>query len=165
MRPIQLFIAASLDGYIAGLQGEIDWLLQDQDYNYTPFYNQVRTVIVGRKTYEVCQSFAAEPFAGKEVFVLSRKNKGKKFLAPPLAQWIPQLQSQGSGTIWLVGGGEVVSGFLAGGWIDEIILSLHPILLGGGVPLFPAGFPPKNWELVANEAFSSGLAQLTYKSL
>ncbi|MBI2145334.1 dihydrofolate reductase family protein [Candidatus Woesearchaeota archaeon] len=74
MRKVNLFIACSLDGYIAGPKGEIDWLFSDGDYGYSKFYKSVDAIIMGRKTYELSLSFDSWPHTGKKTYVLSRKN-------------------------------------------------------------------------------------------
>lgn len=77
MRPVVCFIATSLDGYIAGPAGEIDWLFTDQDYGYTPFFETVDAVVMGRKTYDLCLSFDVYPYPGRTAYVWLRSRQGK----------------------------------------------------------------------------------------
>ncbi len=77
MRKISLFIASSLDGYIARGSGEVDWLFTDQDYGYTEFFTQVDTLIMGHKTYQQVLSFGDYPYQEKEVFIFSRTEQGE----------------------------------------------------------------------------------------
>jgi dihydrofolate reductase len=148
MRKIKLFIASSLDGYIATEDGSIDWLYTDSDYGYTQFYNSVDTILMGRKTYDKIIELAAEyPHKDKKNYVFSqKKSAGKRtekekdhnveFIADIIdSVKIQLLQSQGK-DIWLIGGADIISIFLNAGMLDEIILSIHPIVLGKGIPLF-----------------------------
>ena len=77
LRKVILFIATSLDGYIAGPAGEIDWLFQDQDYGYAEFYESVEYIVMGRKTYETALSFEEWPHPGKQTFVFTRTGAAK----------------------------------------------------------------------------------------
>src|SRR5215203_3110695 len=126
MRKVKLFIASSLDCYIAREDGGIDWLFTDADYGYTKFYDSIDTNIQGFVT-SLTQSI------GKD--------------------------------IWLLGGGEIVSVLLNAGLVDEIILSIHPIILGRGIPLLRNIQKEVNLKLENSLSFESGLTQLCYKVL
>jgi len=78
MRKLILFIATSLDGYIAGPNGEIDWLFTDQEYGYSEFYATIDTVVMGRKTYDLSLSFGEYPYPGTQAFVFSRTRDGER---------------------------------------------------------------------------------------
>jgi dihydrofolate reductase len=148
MRKIKLFIDSSLDGYIATEDSSIDWLYTDCDYGYTQFYISVDTILMGRKTYDKIIELAAEyPHKDKKNYEFSqKKSAGKRkekekdrnveFIADIIDfVKIQLLQSQGK-DIWLIGGADIISIFLNAGMLDEIILSIHPIVLGKGIPLF-----------------------------
>jgi dihydrofolate reductase len=168
MRKIILFIASSLDGYIARDSGEIDWLFTDQDYGYTEFYDQVDTLIMGNKTYQQVLSFGEYPYKDKEVFVFSKTESGKadnnaKFVNSNWLNFVKILcQSQGN-NIWLVGGAQLIHFFLQHRFIDELILSIHPIILGGGIPLIvnDSSLETK-LELKNAKTFDTGLVQMFY---
>lgn len=167
-RKLLLFIAASLDGYIARLDEGIDWLFDDADYGYSDFYAQVDTVLMGRKTYELSISFSDDPYPGCQSYVFSRSLTPPADAAVTLVQGDPtelvqRLRQQTGRHLWLVGGGQLVQQCLAADLIDEIILSIHPILLGAGIPLFPSGFPERRWQLINSQAFESGLLQCRYR--
>ncbi len=167
MRRIILFIASSLDGYIAAADGSVDWLFTDQDYGYTPFSAGVDTLLMGRKTYNQSLSFGEYPFDGKEVFVFSRSRAGERdehaaFVAGDLPKFVRGLRKHPGKDIWLVGGAEIVHEFLRHDLIDEHIVSVHPILLGGGVPLYPPPFPVRSLALRSVESFDTGLVQMTF---
>ena len=140
MRKIILFIACSLDGYIAGEGDGIGWLFTDADYGYSAFYNSIDAVLVGKRTYDQAKGFDEYPFKGKKCYVFTRDKSMKKddnaeFIGEPVAFAKKLLKLSGK-NIWLVGGGEIISLFLNNSLIDEIILSIHPIILGSGIPLF-----------------------------
>lgn len=167
MRLLSCFIATSLDGYIAGLAGEIDWLFTDQDYGYTPFYAGVDAVVMGRKTYDLCLTFGEYPYPGIPNFVWSRTRHGKNehatFVSGDIAAFIKGLKQQEGKTIWLVGGSALVGEALRHDLLDELVLSIHPIVLGCGVPLFPQNLPRAQFQLVKSTPFDTGLVQLTYR--
>ena len=163
-----LFIAASLDGYIAGPDDDLSWLFTDADYGFSRFFSGIDTLIMGRGTYEVVQSFGEWPYPGKRTIVLSRSNELKietadtELYSGDLPGLIEQLTAEDRKRVWLVGGGELVRSFLEQGLLDEISVSMHPILLGKGVPLFPGGFRRTLLLLKDTTVFDGGLVQLNY---
>lgn len=167
MRKVVLYIAISLDGYIARRSGEIDWLFSDQDYGYTKFLGAVDTIVMGRKTYEQVLRFGEYPYKGLECFVYSRKlvgrNENVSFVSEPPASFITKLKQRPGKDIWLVGGAELASECVKHDLIDEYIISVHPIILGQGIQLFPPPLPELWLELIDAESFSSGLVQLSYQ--
>jgi len=163
MRKVRLFIASSLDGYIAREDGSVDWLFSDADYGYSEFYGSIDTVVMGRKTYEKSLEFEEHPFRGKKVYVFSRsvKEKGVEFVSDVVGFMKKLVRSKGK-DIWLVGGSEIVSIFLNEGLIDEIILSIHPVILGRGIPLFK-NVQKEVWlKMQKSVSFDSGLVQIHY---
>lgn len=168
MRKIRLFIASSLDGYIARASGDVDWLFTDQDYGYTEFFGQIDTVIMGHKTYQQALSFGEYPYQGKKGFVLSKTRSGERdnyveFVGGDLESFINQLLNQHGGDIWLVGGAETIYCLMKYGFVHELILSIHPIILGDGVPLIVRDPSLETLlELKAFKAFESGLLQVSY---
>jgi dihydrofolate reductase len=168
MRKISLFIASSLDGYIAREAGEIDWLFTDQNYGYTEFIADVDTLIMGHKTYQQVLSFDEYPYNDKEVFILSKTFQGEtehhaKFISGNWQDFIEDLRQSTGGVIWLVGGAQTIHFFLKHGYIDELILSIHPIILGSGIPLIvndPSVETVLDLKNVQN--YNSGLVQLSY---
>lgn len=168
MRKIILYSAASLDQFIARKDGAIDWLFTDQDYGFHQFFDSVDTTLMGNKTYQQVLTFGGEfPYKGKENYVFSRNNDLKDnenvhFISENINELITDLKSQSGKDIWLIGGGEINSLFFKNGWIDNIILSIHPIWLGEGLPLFPNFIKQQNLLLKSSKAFDSGLLQLEY---
>jgi dihydrofolate reductase len=166
MPKVILFIATSLDGYIAGPHGEIDWLFHDADYGYTAFFDSVQALVMGRKSYELSLSFGEWPYGDKPVYVFTRQtppvDARVRFVTGDAAGLIAGLRAQGIQNIWLVGGGALVSTFLQENLIDEFVISVHPLLLGAGIPLFASGVPRLGLRLAGVTPFASGLVQLRY---
>lgn len=167
MRSITLFIASSLDGYFAGPLDEIDWLISHGDDVYKSFYKQVEYILIGRKTYDISQKYDNNPFPRKKVWVISRKLAGGKYQDTEFigADWVERmrdLKSNKGGGIWLVGGGEIIRECLRHHLLDEMIVSIHPIILGEGQYLFPD--IPERIQLTLHntETFDSGQVQLQY---
>lgn len=167
MRRIILFIAASLDGYIARASGEVDWLFTDQDYGYTEFLATIDTILMGRKTYEQVLTFGEFPYLEKECYVFSNN---PHFNAAPHAQtvrsdvkaFVKELRQIEGKHIWLVGGAALIQPFIELGLLDELVLSLHPIVLGNGMPLFNRANLSTPLMLIKSQPYDSGLVQLTY---
>jgi dihydrofolate reductase len=167
MRPVILFIATSLDGYIARTDGGIDWLFTDQDYGYREFFSCVDTVVMGRKTYDLSRSFEEYPYAGRAGYVFSRSRSGQRdehvqFIAAEPAQFVADLRSRPGKHIWLVGGSELVGDFIRQDLIDEYVISIHPLILGSGIPLFRVPLPAQKLIFRDCTTFDSGLLQVTY---
>jgi dihydrofolate reductase len=169
MRKIRLFIASSLDGYIARESGAVDWLFTDCDYGYHQFFDEIDTVIMGRKTYDRIFELSDYPYADKKGFVLSttlhgQQDKYVEFVGYNLDNFVKNLHSSPGKDIWLIGGSEVIHLFLKQHWVDELILSIHPKILGSGIPLV-VNDPNLEMELSLTDVttFDSGLVQLVYR--
>jgi dihydrofolate reductase len=171
MGKIQLYIASSLDGYIARDSGEVDWLFSDRDYGYTEFLAQIDTVLMGNKTYQQLLGFGEYPYSGKTAFVFSRTLAGQKderveFIGGKLQDFVQGLQKTSTGNIWLVGGSEIIYDFLKHGLIDEFILSIHPVILGSGIPLIVRDRTLfTKLELQDVKTYNTGLVQLSYRKI
>ncbi|AFY66378.1 dihydrofolate reductase family protein [Geitlerinema sp. PCC 7407] len=168
MRTINLFIATSLDGYIARKNGEVDWLFTDQDYGYTAFFDEIETLLMGRRTYEQLLTFGEYPYGTKEAYVFSRGQRDRteqvNFVAQEPASFVRDLKGRPGGDIWLVGGAVLVRELLAAKLVDRLILSIHPVVLGEGLPLFLGPLPEIPLTLIDHHTFETGLVQLTYES-
>jgi len=172
MRKVKLFIASSLDCYIAREDGGIDWLYTDADYGYTKFYDSIDTIITGRKSYDQSLTFEEYPYKGKKVYVFTRKKVRKnnneqdvEYIDTNIQDFVTSLTQSIGKDIWLLGGGEIASVLLNAGLVDEIILSIHPIILGTGIPLLRNIQKEVNLKLENSLSFESGLMQLCYKVL
>lgn len=169
MRKLILFIATSLDGYIAGENDAIDWLFTDQDYGFSPFYNHIDTLLIGRKTYEVLCTFEGYPYPDKQNYIFTQKKDLPNpqpefihFIQEPVADFTAKLKQQAGNAIWLVGGGGLLYSLLQNQLVDEIIVSVHPILLGKGVLLYHRLDAPIHLRLLNIEHFNTGLVQFHY---
>lgn len=167
-RKVSLFISTSLDGYIAREDGSIDWLFDDQDYGYALFYEDMDTLIMGRHTWESLKEAGDYPYEGKKAFVFSSKETASPhpdvtFVTESIESWLAQAKQENGGTIWLMGGAKLVDECLQAGLVDELTLSVHPILLGQGIPLYRGRQPETPLELVSSKAYSTGLVRSVYR--
>ena len=169
MRKIILGLAVSLDGYIEGPNGEYDWCLTDQDYGMSDFFKRIDTIFVGRKTYEMSLGMDEAVIAGfpkmKEyVFstTLDKVEKNKILIKGDIKQEVEKIKKEKGKDIWLFGGASLTSSLMNEGLIDEIGLAVHPILLGGGKPLFSNINHRIHLKLTDTKTYSSGLVSLTY---
>jgi dihydrofolate reductase len=160
---IVYYVAASLDGFIATPQGGTEWLQPfeggAQDYGYADFYASVEAVVLGRATYEKCLQFPEWPYAGKPYWVCSRSN------ANTPSSVVAEMRSRGLCRAWLVGGGKLAAAFRADGLITEHIVSIIPVVLGAGIPLFDGPGPQQELRLVSSQAYASGIVQLRYEAV
>lgn len=165
-----LYIAMSMDGFIARPDGSVDWLDNvegEGDNGYGNFYNKVGTVLMGRNTYEEVLKLTDEfPYAGKSCYVLTRspfeENKHVHFTDENPVSLIPRLKESSEGYVWLVGGGQLIKQFLEQKLIEEVELYIIPKLIGKGIRLFPDGTPAADFELI--ETGRSGqIATLKYR--
>ncbi|AXK38648.1 dihydrofolate reductase family protein [Crenobacter cavernae] len=165
------YVAASLDGFIAGPDDALDWLASverpGEDYGYARFYEGVDAVVMGRRTAEVSQGFGDWPYPGKPCVVLaSRRPEGLPDAVECVADLSgleERLDAVGAQNVWVVGGGRLAAALADAGRLDTLIVSLIPVALGSGVPLLPLAGAPLALELEKTETFASGLVQLAYK--
>ncbi|MDF2193573.1 dihydrofolate reductase family protein [Paraflavitalea sp. CAU 1676] len=170
-RQVVLFIAMSIDGYIAKDEDNIDFLSivdrPGEDYGYLDFQQSVDTVIWGRKTYDKLLSFGVEfPHKDKKVYVLSRSKTGAdenvQYFNAPIKDLIALIREQPGKHIYCDGGGEVVFELLKEKLIDKMVISVIPHLVGNGVRLFKDGRPDQELTLLRSISYPSGLVQLWY---
>ena len=177
-----LYIAASLDGYIARPDGSVDWLDElpepvsepgdgpAEDYGYGDFIAGVGVVLMGRVTYEQVLSFGvAYPYPGTDGYVFSRTRAGQRdenvaFVdGEDIPGLVARLKASQDKHIWLIGGGQLVREFVQLDLIDRIELFILPLILGAGIPLFPPATSRRNLTLAASQAYPNGMAHLTYR--
>lgn len=170
---IVLYIAASLDGYIATSDGSVDWLSvveeEGEDYGYKEFYGSVDGLVMGSKTYEQILGFGEWPYAGKPCWVCTSRRletaaPGVVLTSREPTEVVAELKAQNLHRIWLVGGGRLAASFGKHNLISEYIISVIPVLLGEGIPLFPAPGQKAKLTLADSKSYASGLAQLRYYS-
>ena len=164
------FVAMSLDGYIAKLDGDISFLSkvekEGEDYGYADFIKTIDTIIVGRKTYDKILSIGFEYPNDKDVYVITRDGKPDhqrlKFYSGSLEKLVSELKIKQGKNIFCDGGSEIINQLLIDNLIDEFIISVIPIILGDGIPLFKSKRPEMNLKLVNCQKFDTGLIQLHY---
>jgi dihydrofolate reductase len=170
-----LYIATSLDGYIARADGSVDWLdsfphPEGEDYGYAEFYAGIGTVVMGRVTYEQVLGFDVDwPYSDRKTLVAtSRKvyelqTENTRLLTEISRPNIEKIKTESRQDAWLIGGGEVIKAFHNIDAIDEILLTMFPVVLGEGIPLFPSGSRETRLDLQRCKAFDSGIVNLTYR--
>jgi len=170
-RQVILYIAMSLDGYIAKENDDISFLTvvenPPEDYGYGDFIQTVDTVIMGRKTYDKVLSFGIEfPHRGRTCYVLSRSKSGAdenvQFYNGDVATLITKIRAEQGAHIFIDGGAEVVFELMQKNLIDRFIISIIPIFVGSGVQLFKSGRPEQKLKLTRSVSFPTGLVQLWY---
>lgn len=173
MRKLSLFIAVSLDGYIAKPNDDLSFLKiveqEGEDYGYAEFTSDVDTIILGRKTYDfVLREIGSSHYdnGNRDVYVITsdlRPSSGRvKFYNGNLTELIQRLKNESGGKIYCDGGAEVINHLLNNNLIDEMIISIIPVLVGNGVRLFKDGRSEQNLRLVNTRTYNSGLVQLHY---
>jgi dihydrofolate reductase len=170
MRKIILGLAVSLDNYIEGPNGEYDWCFTDQDYGMSDFFKRVDSMFVGRKSYELTQSMGDTAMAGfpklKEyVFstTLKEVKQGATIINGNIEAEVKRIKNETGNDIWLFGGASLTASLLNLGLIDELWLSVHPVILGSGKSLFNDIKNRISLTLTQSKTYSTGLVSLTYK--
>lgn len=176
MRKLSLFIATSLDGFIAQPNDDLSFLKmvekEGEDYGYASFIERIDTIILGRKTYDyVLREIGSSHYDNgqREVYVITRTNRSKvgktTFYSGNLTTLVKQLKAEHGKGIYCDGGAEIINALLKDDLIDELIISIIPILLGCGTRLFDGSGPEQLLELVDSKSYDSGLVQLHYERL
>ena len=170
-RKVILYIAMSLDGYIATRDDDLSFLSmveqEGEDYGYADFVKTVDTVIVGRKTYDKVRSMGYEfPYRDKDAYIITRTARPSvgsvKFYTGSLKELVTRLKSVAGKHIFVDGGAEIVNELLKEDLIDEFYISVIPVLLGDGISLFKGGQPEIGLKLISSKSFDKGLVQLHY---
>ena len=169
MRKVILQLAVSLDGFIEGPNGEFDWCFTDQDYGMTEFFSHVDSVFYGRKSYELVLSMDEAEMYGSAplteyVFstTLQEVRPGAILVNGDIEAEVKRIKGAPGKDIWLFGGASLTASLLNLGLVDEISLAVHPIILGGGKPLFSNLKERIPLTLTDTKTYSSGLVALTY---
>jgi len=165
-----VFIAASLDGFIAGPGGDLEFLKtverEGEDYGYAKFFASVDALLMGRETYDKVITFESWLYGDKPTFVATRRpatsRHSERFVSGTPSE-LSQILAAANHRHVYVDGGNLIRQFLEAGLVSELTLSIIPVLLGSGIPLFSAGAPTRGLDLEGSESFSSGLVQLRYR--
>lgn len=169
MRKVVLYIAASLDGFIAEPEESLNWLTSVEgqgDNGYEEFYETVDTILMGGRTYRWVMEHGEFPYGGKECYVFSRQAQADtefvRFYRGGCTELVRELRSREGRDIWLEGGGELVRQFLNENLVDEIILTIAPVILGKGIPLFSGLEQEMDLRLTEMKQYGQ-FAQLRYE--
>ena len=168
-----VFIASSLDGYIARPDGGIDWLAgaaeKNEDYGYHNFFNSIDCLVIGRKTYETALTFDTWPYSGKKVFVLTGNLKSVsnslthnvRSVSPPASEVVEKVTALGCRHAY-IDGGKTIQTFLADGCIDEMTITTIPILIGDGIRLFGKLNGDVKLKHLETKTYANGFVQTRY---
>lgn len=176
MGTVSIFIATSVDGYIAKPNDDLSFLKivekEGEDYGYAQFTETIDTIILGRKTYDyVLREIGSSHYDNgtRDVYVITRTEKPSigrtTFYTGNLTELITQLKAKNTKNIYCDGGAELIDALLKTDLIDEFIISIIPVLLGDGTRLFKDGRPEQALELIGTKTFDTGLTQLHYKRI
>jgi dihydrofolate reductase len=171
-KKVILYIAASLDGYIARTDDDISWLdayqSPDEDYGFADFMKTIGTAIMGARTYEQSLKFPERTISGIKSYVLTRRPLSRiadtdvEFYNGDLETLVAKINKESTKDIWLVGGGKAVASFLNAGLVDEALHFVVPVLLKRGIPLYSALGTEVKLTLVESIRYPSGIVKLHY---
>lgn len=178
MRKIILDLAVTLDGFIEGPNGEIDWCIVEEDMNFEGFLSGIDTIFYGRISYDLWGNFQPGGNASeselklwqlvhsKKKYVFSSKNRQDDkatFINTDIAKNVAGIKEQEGKDIWLYGGARLIKTFIQSGLIDTYRISVHPVVLGSGKPLFQDLRERLFLNLIKATTFKSGVVQLVYE--
>lgn len=173
MRRVVAYLAASLDGFIAGPDDDLSWLpdLTPAETGYEAFFAGVGALAMGRRTYEVSLSVGAWPYGAVPAYVLSHSLEAGE-AGPAVVTRGPvgavartlRGEAEDEGVAWLVGGAELFAAFAAEDQIDEWIVTMVPVILGAGTPLVTPGTPRQRLEFVESVTLPAGCVQVRYRT-
>jgi dihydrofolate reductase len=174
MPRIKLYIATSLDGFIARENGSIDWLTKyennpETDYSYSEFYASIGKVLMGRKTYQQVLGFGEWPYREKKSYVFTRQKEpirrenNVEFISEDIGEFVRQLKRNTEEDIWLVGGSQIIKVFFEENLVQDLIVFVVPIILGSGIPLFDHIGKEIGFRTGRVERYENGLVKLEYE--
>jgi dihydrofolate reductase len=171
MRDVILLITCSLDGYIADEDGNVDWLLGEDEYDFDSFLAKTDILLMGHKTYKQVLDFGKWPYEEKECYVFTTQdpypenekiNDKVLFSNDPVSVTENLIIGTG-GYIWVVGGSSIISPILNKGLINELRIAIQPIILGKGIPLFSNIVKNIRLDLSSSQEYKSGIVELVYR--
>lgn len=165
-RKIILNLCTSLDSLIEGENGEIDWCFTDQDYSMTEFLERIDTIFLGRKSYEQLIREMPNAFSDKKKIVFSKTLKASsdlRVIRDNIENEVNEITEKPGKDIWLFGGADLTTTFINLNLVSDLMISIHPLILGKGKPLFIDIQNRKKLTLTDTKTFSTGLVQLFYK--
>jgi dihydrofolate reductase len=169
VRRVRYQVATSLDGYIAGLKGEADWIISDPDIDFRALFGRFDTVLIGRRTFEGMArgKKKAGSMPGMKTFVFSRTLRQRDYpkvtiVAENAEETLAGLRKESGKDIWLFGGGLLFRSLLDAGQVDTVELAVIPVLLGGGIPLLPPPAKQAKLQLTGHKVYKTGIVMLEY---
>lgn len=168
MRRIRYQVAASLDGYIAGPNGEAGWIIVDPDIDFAALFNQFDTFLMGRGTFEsMAQHGGSAATPGAKTLVFSRTLQQRNhpdvtIVASDAKRTLTALREKPGKDIWLFGGGSLFRSLLEEELVDTVEVAVIPVLLGGGIPLLPPPARQTKLKLTGHKVFKTGIVMLEY---
>jgi len=184
MRKIILNLAITLDGFIEGINGEIDWLVRDDKLDFGDILNGILSdkdiIFYGRVSYDKWGNFQPDENASQKIrgayrlmhskqkYVFSRTETGDDtdaiFINSNIKERVSEIKQQPGKNIWLYGGADITTTFLNLGLIDEFRLAVHPVIIGQGKPLFQNVEDRHRLNLIEAKGYDSGVTLLTYET-
>ncbi len=169
MRSIYYSVAMSLDGYVAGPNEEIDWIVMDPEIDFEAMYKRFDTALMGRKTYDWMRRHGEKPGPLRSILVsLSATPEdypGITILGSDAIEQIAQMKQAPGKDIWLFGGGKLFRSLAHAGLVDFVEVGIMPVMIGEGIPLLPSPGPRVNLRLQAQRTYASGIVMLNYEVL
>lgn len=168
MRQIRYRVAMSLDGYIAGPNGEYDWIIMDPDIDFAVTWRAFDAILLGRKTFDLMARAGNSVMPGVKTYVVSRTLKQDQYpnvtiVGREVEEKIASMRRGASKDIWLFGGGELFRSLLNAGLVDTVEVSVIPVLLGAGTPLLPGGANQQKLRLAEHQVYKTGIVGLAYQ--
>jgi dihydrofolate reductase len=168
-RRLRYSVAMSMDGFVAGPNGEHDWIVMDPAFDFEGYVKEFDTILMGRRTFEIAGAGGGASMPGVRTIVCSRTlrpaDHPKTTIADDAVDIVQTLKREGGKDIWLFGGGSLFRSLLDAELVDTIEVAVMPIALSQGIPLLPAGDRSPQLRLLASKALPSGILTLNYSIL